>query len=271
MSYFTGKGGAINNISCLRRYRVMDLAMPAGGVSSASDGARFLVTGNDDWQAVANAYGAAPATNPGSLFNFTCRDSDTSGLGYTSGADGAYMEMVRVFWDVEGADLLYHELFISGSAALSANDTATDATNPGPVSAMGLDCDIDGNSFDIRRAMLEISCPSVPFVDSGSSSGVVQRMEGNFKASFELEAYTKAALPAKNSLVTFTIDATAAGATTWGLNYVLITEATTEMIKAGPQGRAVGNACKIKGEWSGYLADGTKGYIKLPSGSDIWP
>ena len=266
MAYFTGENGAINSVPCLTRYRVSDMAIPATGVCSASSGAQFALAGNSDWRAVAVAYGATPATSPGSFFNFTCFDGQ---VGYTSGANGAYMDKVRIFWDVENAEIVYHQLFITGTAALTADVTATDATSPDPVSAIGMGSSVAGASFDIRRAMLEISCPGAPFVDSGSTNGVVERLQGNFMGAFEFEAYTKAVLPTKNALVAFTIDASAVGATKWDMSYMLITEAVSEMVKADPQGRAQGNSCKLSGIWSSY-SGGTEGHILTPDGSYIF-
>jgi len=264
--YTTGENGAINGVPCLRRYRVISTASPATGVCSASGGGQFAMPGNTDFRAVAVAYGVEPpaTAQPGEEFTFTAFDG---GVGFTS--TNAYVDKVRMFWNVEDADMLYYELYFSGNGVLTADDSAVDATTASPVSAMGMGATIDDEAFDIRRAMLEISCPGVPFVDSASTSGITEREKGNYTASFEIEAYTKADLPTKNALVSFTIDALVADDDAWDLDYMLITEAASEMVKGDQQGRGVGNACKLKGIWSAY-SDDEQGHILTPADSYIF-
>lgn len=263
MAYLTGINGGMNGINCLKRYRVIDRAMPAMGVCSDSDGATFLAEGNTDWQTVAVAYGGTPAANPGDTFSFSCNDGQ---VGYQG---DAYVDKVRIFWDVEQAKFLYHEIYFSSNGELSAGGSAGTPGTPNPASALGLGSTVGGGSFDIRRAMLEVSCPGVPFWDSGNTTaGVAERKQGNFAAAFELEAYTKATLPAKNSLEAFSIQVS--DSDSWDLSYMMITEAVSEMSRGDDNGRAVGNSCRLKGRWSGWKA-GAKGVITPPSGGDIWP
>lgn len=267
MGVITGENAAINGQVCLRKFRVIDSTTPASGVCSASDGAPFKEPGNTDWMGVANAFGATPPRLPGSLFQFTCTNGTT---GYDSGANGAYMERVKIYWDVEGAGFIYHEDFFSGTKALTKGTytVALDST-VAPLSAMGRSCTINAVEYNIRRAVLTVECPGVPYNDT-STEGATGRAAGNFAAGAELDLYfdSYATLPSKDDLVTFTIEATSS--TNWSLYYMLITDVQTDVAKADEQGRAVLNTCKLKMEWSGWK-DGVKGHITTPGGTTLWP
>ena len=264
----TGENGMIDGLTCLRRWRIVDKALPASGVCSASEGAEFLEPGNTDWQGVANSYGATPAIDPGTLFQFTGSNGTS---GYDSGSAGAYLDQVVIHWNVEDAGLIYHDLFFSGAKALTAGTYTVDLDDvaPAPASAMGLSCSLGGSEFSIRNASLTISCPGVPYNDS-STAGATSRVAGNWAASFELDAYfdSYSSLPTKNTLQAFSIEASST--TNWTMNYMLITEVLTDIAKADQNGRAIPNTCKIKGRWSGW-SDSTQGVITSPAAATLWP
>jgi len=266
MGFKTGINAAIDGIPCLRRFKIVDSMTPARAVCSSSGASEVLMAGNTDWRGVANAYGATPAQNPGGFFRF---QGSTEDSGYDSGVNGAYVEMVRIYWNTEQADLIYHELFFAGNKALTPDAiVVTDATTPGPVSAMGRTCTIGSSTYNIRRAMLEIMCPPAAYNDSGTD-GVTARAAGNYKARFQMDGYFSdyAALPTKGNRESFSIQAS--DSTNWLLDYLMITEVETEVALADEEGRAVGNACKISGDWTGWDS-GTKGKIVTPTGTYLY-
>lgn len=269
MGVLTGENGKIDGIPCLRHFRIVDSATPATGYCSTSKNGPFAIAGNTDWRGMANAYGAVPAKTPGSTFEFGCTDGTT---GYTTAAGGAIVDRVKVHWDVEAGDLLYHEIYFSGVLALTAGaNTETDTSVPAPASAIGLQCNFGGSDFDIRKAVLDIACLNPDYNDS-STGGVTARLAGNYAASFEMLGFfsSYSALPTKNSVQTFTIDAT--DTDTWDINYMIINDVSTDVVLADEQGRAVPNACSIKATWTGWSSAATavRGYIIDPAETKIW-
>jgi hypothetical protein len=266
MGFETGERAAIDGITCLRSWKMEESGKPGGPVwCSASGGGPVGVVGNDDWQGVAVAVGHTPARLPGDAFTFT------GDVGNGKGVSGSALCVgIGVNWNVEGAELIYHEIYFAGDGALTRGAySEADAGTPNPVSAKGLYAAIDSVDFAIRQAKFVFESPPAEYNDS-STAGHTNRVVGPYRGSVVLRCYFDDFddLPEENTFVTLALQVSVTQS--WLIDYIYVDKVLAVVEIAGPDGRAVGIEATIQGTWFGYYGT-AEGQIVTPAGVTLWP
>ncbi|MFZ5832405.1 MAG: hypothetical protein ACOY3P_20150 [Planctomycetota bacterium] len=266
MGYRTGRGGQIDGINCLSRFRLREYATRAAVVCSASDGAEIVGPGNVGWEGVAVAYGHTPPVLPGEAFTFTGVDSGGTGL-----RGAAIVDKVVIFWPVEDARLpVHYHLQFSSRGALTAGLYSASAESPPlPLWPTGLGLKIDDVAFAVREMRLTIESLNAKRNDT-ATAGVTVHEPGNLRALVEASAYFDdfRNLPRANDLVDLKLDA--GDSDYWHLQWGRVNPMEPQVVLADAQGRAVGNSVDLAFHWSSVEA-GTAGQIVTPAGASFWP
>lgn len=269
MGFITGEESSINGINCLRNWILEDESdAPTAVCSNSKGGPANSAAGNHRWRAIANAYGGQPGVLPGSKFVFGGAARNGKGA-----SGNAICDAIDVFWKVESADLLYHQILMSGRGALTYGNPSMSAITglPAPASAKGLYAKINGSSWSIREARLRVTCENAEYNDS-STAGETGSEPGNFKAQFMLNIYhNDFTFPAKDSLNALILETVVGGATGgWTVNYARVLKITPKIEIEGKNGRPEGVSAIIEGDWS--MVYGTmEGTITAPDATIIWP
>lgn len=264
MAVRTGINGAIDGIPCLQRFTILHEAPPESVDAGCTDGGPSLSKTNEDWLGIAVATGSQPSRMPGATFAFSGYD------GADLLAGNAIMDWIKIIWEVEEANRLYHQLQFSGTGQLSAGaGSETDAGTPNPVSARGMGVKIDGTLFNIRKAELKIWTGNASYNDTGTN-GYTGRAVGNHFATFKILAYLDsfATMPARGSFKQLLFQTVAgAGDVGWKLDYGYISKAQpTVSIRSDENGVSRLNAVEIEGHWSAWYGT-IQGTIVAPDGA----
>jgi hypothetical protein len=191
MTVLSGLNGSVDGIAAIGKWSVNPKIDTPEYATSATQGAKDRVKGNDDWDGEYNAVGPIPAVMPGDFFNFG---------GTVDGAQGvfgpAYMEEFSLKLDVEGATPIQHACKFSGNGALQKGPVAfVDETLSNARSAISLPAffklpnDMGWTEIlDVRSMDLTLRCEGKPY-RSSTTVGHTKRVMGNVDASFSVQFY----------------------------------------------------------------------------------
>jgi len=279
MGFLTGEKASINGWSCLRRWRIQHTSPAVGGVCSSSDGGPHLLAGNEDWKGVARGVNY-PTVDPGDTFEFNGEiGSDVAGP--STGENGAIVDRVRLYWNVEAGEILFYDIWFSGaSGALTmGSGEGADGGAITPISTKDMQFYIedsgDGGKINIRSAWLEVAKQNAAYVDSGTS-GLVARAAGTPTGRFWVDMYFSAMteLPSVGDHKEIRGYVDSDETLYYQLKYGLIEDVTPEIITETDQaGRPQGNHAIIQGTFSGWYGT-TQGQIGTPTNGEsvvaIW-
>jgi len=274
-NFLTGEYGAINGWSCLRRWRIQHTQPGVGNVCSTSDGGPHLVNGVEDWKGVARGVNY-PSVDPGDLFTFSGVIGKSGGedvAGPSSEANGAIVDRIRLYWNVEAGEILYYDIWFSGvgqtgALSMSGGERGSE-THVSPLCVKSTHFYIDSDR-DVRSAWLEVSMQNAMFVDA-STSGRVGRTAGTPGGRFWADMYFDALgdLPTKGTFADVKGYVDSGESSSYQLKYGLIEDVTPEIITETDQaGRPQGNHAIIQGSFSGWSGT-TQGTIVTPN-STLW-
>jgi hypothetical protein len=191
MGVVSGKSGAVNTVSDVRKWMVSSQALNGPYVSSATDGVKDRIAGPEDWAGSYAAYGDIPAVLPGAAFNF---------LGSMNGSVGVYgtaiVEAVKVTIAIpqeEGQKIvpIHHVVAFAANGTLYRGAAvATDATVPAPLNPKDIKINFDGGADEcqIYQAEFVITSENKPY-RTGCSNGQTYRLAGNMDAALKYECY----------------------------------------------------------------------------------
>ncbi len=262
---------AIDSLPCLREWEIGLIGHDTVAACSASAGAVFRGTGNLDWQGKAVGYGL-PAKYPGDLFTFT--GSDRDGQGWESSADGAIVTNVKVSCPISSGRHIYHEITFKATGSLAKGAySASDATDPNPLSSKGLALHVDSSAVSgVEYWVLNIKANETDPSFQSHNSGWPRRDAGNIDASVVWSQTFDAAsqLPTVNTfyLIEPYTSSTLKYEMQWG--QVLASPAKYDIEGKKSPGKAEYIRAVCSAHFSGYK-DGVGGYLRKPGATDIWP
>lgn len=266
--------GAVHNA---REWSINITASEASYAGSATDGATGEKPGITDWTGSFSAWGATPAANPGDTFTF-----HGSFDGVNGGAGDAIATEFTISWNQEQGTVISHVVQFGADGAWTPGAEAgvADSTVPNPQHSQGCIATITtiGGSpatteiTDIQSMTLTVRRNPNTY-NSSTSGGVTRRVTGVLSASGSINCLTDdlTDLPDVNDIVQLKmyVDAT----TFWDLKWVKITGIQPRVnIETGA---VVGATINFMHTGFANVGSGagtpTKGYIKNPATTAVWP
>jgi len=274
MGVISGKGGAVNGQSVVRKWNIAYKSDLAAYASSNTGGIMSQLAGNTDWNGGFQAYGDTPLVLPGDALSFVGSMEGTKGASGT-----AIVDQVEISVDLEGAKPVEYNVNFSGNGVLSQGAAvASDASLTIPGSSIG--CKVATGTVvaspvwtdlaDIRNWKLTLTAANKEYASS-SSAGGKKRVKGNVDAAFSFSMYGDdlSLLPQPNSIAAyrFYVSPTTYWEVLWGI------VGDEGDITADIEGGELVGAT-INGKFRAITlvtAAATRGSIKKPGGSTWYP
>lgn len=270
MSKETGKNSRVNGIVCSGYFEIETDTNAEPIWCSDSDGGAILVDAEQDWKARIMAFGYEPGVLPGESFLF--EGMTYGGVGWTSGAGGAFatrMELTVPAWPPKP---IWYELFVGGNGAITPNAALTpDAmVVPTPASGLGRAITIGGSAVTgCVGSKLIVECIAAEWGDS-DVAGWVQRDTGGWNAAllYRVNLDGISNIPAVNTDLVVTVPVTDSLA--WIVNWMRVLKRKPIYDHGARDGKPKIVAMDVILGWNS-VKDGARGVITTPSGTNIWP
>jgi len=133
MGVITGEGAKVDSFTCLERFEIIETGEDNAVSCSSAGGAVVRGDTNRDWTGTANGFGHTPPKMPGEKFQFT--GIDREGQGYQSDVDGAIVDALRIFCNLQQSKLFFWQMWFSAAGALTPGEYEVSDTaipNPSP-------------------------------------------------------------------------------------------------------------------------------------------
>ena len=193
MSVVSGKAGAVNGKSTVRKWSISYTADTKTFVASSTKGGTGRLAGNEDWSGSYDGYGHTPGVMPGGALSFVGSIDGTKGVSGT-----AIVDQVVITIDIEGGGIISHTVSFSANGALTEGAAAaTDATLPEAYTSIGCKAEVadpaESPSYtalpDVRTITITMTANNSSYVSS-DTAGQTQRCAGNLDVTIAISLYT---------------------------------------------------------------------------------
>lgn len=276
----SGKFGALNGISCVRRWSITDLMEIRRVVASNTGGGSGRSKGLQDWNGSFDVYGGHPEVLPGSIFAFSGYVGPDDGVQGSNGlvySGNALLTQLTINWDFVGSTPINCSGTFGGSGILSSAQAApiTDTTPVPDFDTCQLKFEIGPESSEqlwknITTASLTLQCDEQVVANSSSNCWKLRRggpKDWTLSVNLESEDRTQLSeMPTKGSQVR--IKAYTSSEAFWLLEWGRVRDYTNIQVDI-ESGAVVGCTCNIEMDIVNE-SDGSLGRVVAPGGSVHW-
>lgn len=271
MGVMSGTLAAVDGVSSMQNWTITHTDAGAEYNGSANDGALGSIAGNSDWTGNTAAYGLVPAHLPGESFTFTGYTGESSFSGT------AVVSAISLTCDIEAGGIIRYTMNFEADGALTKGTTeVTDSSVPATFSAIGCKVTWDpagGSSYTTAAGCtgytLNLNARTFPY-NIDSTSGVTRRTVGSISGtvSVTLKQADAAAIPAIGAIipVRLYVNSTQYYELTW----CRVASVTPNADREG-ESHITHTVNLTYTGWKFVTGTNTKGAIKKPGGTNVWP
>jgi hypothetical protein len=285
-----GKSSAISTDggtawTCTRDFRVIMHGGDTAAVCSSTGGAVYRGSGRCDFDGILIGYKHTPLLMPGAKFKFAGTDGNGQGwITNDANNQGAIVDKVKVVCPTSQVEFIYYEMYFKAiGSMLPSSALVSDAGPPEPITSKSLGVTLDSTTLDstaqngilgweltIDGNLTDPSYQSDSYVDANGNVWPIRDV-GNIDAMVRYfqNIENTSSLPVLHAIKQLKLYVTST--TYWDVKWGRLLGLPVDYNIEGEKGK--GEFIKAKGVTFGFTGynGSTKGYIKDPAGTSVWP